>query len=84
MEITRLRYVIINQPATQQAIAKATNISPSTLSSYALGKIPIRPHHLHRLCLYFHLNPESLLGYIEAEDIIDWSIEAREDQATNV
>lgn len=71
--ITRLRYILINSPDTQQSIAKSTSISPSTLSSYALGRTQIRPNHLHRLCSYFHVNPESLLGYVEAEDIIDWS-----------
>lgn len=72
MRITRLRYVFINSSETQQSIANATGISGSTLSKYALGRTQIRPHHLARLCAYFHLNPESLLGYVDADDIVDW------------
>ena len=71
--ITRLRYVLINAPVTQNTVAHETHITPSTLSSYALGRQPIRPHHLIRLCEYFRLDPESLLGTIDADDIIDWS-----------
>jgi transcriptional regulator with XRE-family HTH domain len=75
--ITRLRHVLINSAVTQQTVAREANVPASKLSAYALGRAPIPPHYLIRLCKYFSLNPESLLGYIDAEDIIDWPKESR-------
>ena len=61
--ITRLRHVLINSAVTQQTVAREANVPASKLSAYALGRAPIPPHYLIRLCKYFSLNPESLLGY---------------------
>jgi transcriptional regulator with XRE-family HTH domain len=55
----------------QYQIAAAARISPSKLSEYTLGKLPIPMHHLLSLAEVFHCQPEDILG--EVEDVFDAS-----------
>ncbi len=76
--MTRLRHILLNHtdpsgiPIPQYIVAASCHITPSQLSNYALGREPIKHNHLLRLCEYFQVPPNSLLGYTTASDIIEW------------
>ena len=58
--INRLRLLIGNQTAKE--IAKTIDISPSTLSLYLSGKRVPHPEVLVKLCKYFNVSADYLLG----------------------
>lgn len=70
--ITRVRKLILEQPLPQYALAAAIGIHPSTLSNYGLGRAPITNTHLIKMCRYFQIPPEQILGYVDEPDIVNW------------
>ena len=75
--ITRIRKLLITGELPAYKVAAEVGIHPSTLSQYALGRKEVLPHHLIKLCKYYNLNPDEILGYIDEPDIIEW-IEANQ------
>ena len=47
-------------------IAAKCGFHPARLSQYALGKRPIPPHHLIRLCEVLNCNPEDIVGDLDS------------------
>lgn len=53
------------KPMAQHRIAAATGINPSTLSEYALGRVPFTQTNLQKLCAFFGCEPNDLAGSIQ-------------------
>ena len=70
--ITRIRKLLLTGDLPAYKVAAEIGIHPSTLSQYALGRREVLPHHLIRLCRYYQLNPEDILGYLDEDDIVTW------------
>lgn len=76
--ITRVRKLLLEQPDPQYKVAARIGIDPSTLSRYALGREPIKSIHLVRICRYFQVPVEQVIGYVDEQDIVDWAEEYNE------
>ena len=70
--ITKIRKLYLEQPLPAYKLAAFIGIHPSMFSQYALGRVVPKAHHLIKLCKYFDLPPEDILGYVDEDDIIDW------------
>ena len=70
--ITKIRKLLLSDPRPAYKIAPEIGIHPSTLSNYALGRKEVLPHHLIKLCRYYQLNADDILGYLDEDDIVEW------------
>lgn len=70
--ITRIRKLLITGDLPAYKVAAEMGIHPSTLSLYALGRKEVLPQHLIKLCRYYNLNPDQILGYLDEADVVNW------------
>src|SRR5947208_2376037 len=65
--VTKLRIAMLENGCPQFLIAFCADFDNGTLSQYALGKKPIAPHHIIRLCTFLELRPEEIVGWMDAD-----------------
>lgn len=75
MQITKLRYKLLNCNVPQYRISGITGVHPSRISEYSLGQKAIPPHHLIALAQFFECEPEDLIGKVEAYDPIEFKMQ---------
>ena len=60
--MTRLKVKLLSDGRPNYQIAGMVGIDPALLSKYSLGKLPFSQKHLIKLCRFFEVDPEDLVG----------------------